>query len=152
MAKHVGVQLPDELYTVLQKGTIAVLATFSEKGSPYAVPIQWLYPKGRESILMSLHKDTVSYHNMVWQKKLTLCVMDSGNVVYTILGRSGVVRAPSMVNPLMNVVRIDIIEIQNEKSLLTSIDAGIQWKYTSPDAHELGDALMDELKELSTVL
>jgi hypothetical protein len=145
MAKHVGVQLPDELYTVLQRGTIAILATFSEKGSPYAVPIQWLYPKG-------LHKDTVSYHNMVWQKKLTICVMDGGNVVYTILGRSGVVRAPSMVNPLMNVVRIDIIEIQNEKSLLTSIDAGIQWKYTSPDAQELGDALMDELKELSTVL
>lgn len=152
MAKHVGVQLPDELYTLLQKGTVAILATFSEKGVPYALPVQWVYPKERESILMSLHKDTISYHNMVWQKKLTLCFMGEGNIVYTVLGRSGVVRAPSMVNPLMNVVRIDIIEIQNEKSLLTSVEAGIQWKYTSPDAQELGDALMDELKELATVL
>lgn len=152
MAKHVGIQLPDELYNLIEKGTMAVLATFSEKGSPYAVPVQWIYPKGRESILISLHKDTITYHNMVWQKKLILCFMGEDNVVYTVLGRSGVVRAPSVVNPLMNIVRIDIIEIQNEKSLLTSVDAGIQWRYTSPDAKELGDALMDELKELSTVL
>ena len=33
MAKHVGVKLPDDLIDVLKKGeTVAVLATFSEKG------------------------------------------------------------------------------------------------------------------------
>jgi hypothetical protein len=153
MAKHVGVQLPDELYNVLQKGTqIGVLATFSDKSVPSAVPIQWLYPKGRESILLIIHKEHASYHNMVWQKKVTFCFMAEHNIVYSVLGRAGVVRAPSDVNPLMNVVRIDIIEIQNEKSVLTTIDAGVQWKYTSPDARELGEALMEELKELASVL
>jgi hypothetical protein len=131
---------------------VGVLATFSDKGVPSAVPVQWLYPKERESILITIHKEHASYHNMVWQKKVTICFMAEDNVVYSVLGRSGVVRAPSNVNPLMNVVRIDIIEIQNEKSLLTTIDAGVQWSYTSPDAQEVGEALMDELKELASVL
>ena len=70
MAKHVGVKLPDDLLEVLKKGkTVGILATFSEKGLPHTTPIQCLYPKGLESILISIHKDHQGYHNMVWQKK-----------------------------------------------------------------------------------
>ena len=47
MAKHVGVKLPDDLIKVLKLGhTVAVLATFSEKGLPHTTPIQCIYPKG----------------------------------------------------------------------------------------------------------
>lgn len=71
MAKHVGIKLPDDLVTVLKAGkTVGVLATFSEKGLPHTTPIQSVYPKGLESILISIHKDHMGYHNMVWQKKL----------------------------------------------------------------------------------
>ena len=41
--------------------------------------------------------------------------MAAGNVAYSILGRVGVVRAPSMVHPLMNVVRVDIIDIKSRR-------------------------------------
>ena len=113
MAKHVGVKLPEDLIEVLKKGqTVGVLATFSEKGLPHTTPIQTLYPKDRESILISIHKDHTGYHNMVWQKKVMMCFMDENNVAYSVLGRAGVVRAPSGVHPLMNVVRIDIIDIK----------------------------------------
>lgn len=153
MAKHVGVTLPDDLYEVLKNGTtVCVLATFSEKGLPHTTPIQWVYPKGRESILMSIHKDHTGYHNMVWQKKVMLCFMDKGNVAYSVLGRAGVVRAPSLVHPLMNVVRIDIIDIKSDRSVLTKVEDGIQWSYVSPEAKELLDALLGELKELSETL
>lgn len=153
MAKHVGVTLPDDLYEVLKNGTtVGVLATFSEKGLPHTTPIQWVYPKGRESILMSIHKDHTGYHNMVWQKKVMLCFMDKGNVAYSVLGRAGVVRAPSLVHPLMNVVRIDIIDIKSDRSVLTKVEDGIQWSYVSPEAKELLDALLTELKELSDTL
>jgi hypothetical protein len=153
MAKHVGVQLPDDLLAMLKLGrVVGILATFSEKGVPNTMPIQWLYPKGRESILITIHKEHTSYHNMVWQKKIMFCFMEENNITYSVLGRAGVVRAPSLVNPLMNVVRVDIIEVKSDRSLLTSVDMGVRWSYVSPDAQELGQALMDELQDLATTL
>ncbi len=153
MAKHVGVKLPEDLIEVLKKGqTVGVLATFSEKGLPHTTPIQTLYPKDRESILISIHKDHTGYHNMVWQKKVMMCFMDANNVAYSVLGRAGVVRAPSGVHPLMNVVRIDIIDIKSDRSVLTKVDSGIKWSYTSPEAEELLQGLLTELKGLSKTL
>jgi len=153
MAKHVGVKLPNDLVEVLKKGqTVGVLATFSEKGLPHTTPIQCVYPKGLESILISIHKDHTGYHNMVWQKKVMMCFMDEGNVAYSVLGRAGVVRAPSEVHPLMNIVRIDIIDIKSDRSVLTKVEAGVRWSYTSWEAEELTNALMDELKGLAQTL
>ena len=153
MAKHVGVKLPDDILSVLKKEmTVAVLATFSEKGLPHTTPIQSIYPKGLESLLLSIHKDHIGYHNMVWQKKVMVCFLDESNVAYSILGRAGVVRAPSIVHPLMNIVRIDIIDIKSDRSMLTRVDAGVRWSYTSPEAAELCKALMAELKDLARTL
>lgn len=153
MAKHVGIKLPDDLIEVLAEGrTVGVLATFSEKGLPHTTPLQYLYPKGNESILISIHKEHIGYHNMVWQKKVMLCIMDKNNVAYSVLGRAGVVRAPSAIHPLMNIVRIDIIDIKSDRSVLTRIDEGVRWSYISAEAEELSTALMDELKELSRTL
>ena len=113
MAKNVGIKLPEDLVKVLkQEKTVAILATFSEKGVPHTTPIQSLYPKGAESLLMTINKEHIGYHNMVWQKKVMLCFLDEGNVAYSILGRAGVIRAPSLVHPMMNVVRIDIMHIR----------------------------------------
>ena len=153
MAKHVGVKLPEDLIAVLKtENIVCILATFSEKGLPHTTPIQCVYPKGLESILMTINKDHTGYHNMVWQKKVMLCFLEEGNIAYSILGRAGVVRAPSLVHPLMNVVRIDIIDIKSDRSVLSRVDSGVKWSYTSPDAEELSHALMNELKELSEVL
>jgi len=150
MAKHVGIKLPEDLVNVLKQGkTVGILATFSEKGLPHTTPLQCIYPKGLESILISIHKDHTGYQNMVWQKKVMLCFLDEGNVAYSILGRAGVVRAPSQVHPLMNIVRIDIIDIKSDRSVLTKVESGVRWSYTSWEAEELTQALMDELKGLA---
>ena len=153
MAKHVGVKLPEDLLAVLKKGqTVGILATFSEKGLPNTTPVQCLAAKGLESILLTIHKDHTGYHNMVWQKKVMVCFLDEGNIAYSILGRAGVVRAPSLVHPLMNIVRIDIIDIKSDRSILTKIDSGVRWSYTSWEAEELSQAIMAELKDLAAVL
>lgn len=153
MAKHVGVKLPEDLISILKKGkTVAVLATFSEKGVPHTTPIQWVYPKGQESLLISIHKDHTGYHNMVWQKKVMLCFLDEQNTAYSVLGRAGVVKAPSSVHPLMNVVRIDIIDIKSDRSILVRVDEGVKWSYTSPESQELCEGLLTELKELALKL
>ena len=153
MAKHIGVKLPEELIGLLKKQrNVAVLATFSERGLPHTTPIQCIYPKGEESLLMSIHKEHAGYHNMVWQKKVMICCIGENNIAYSVLGRAGVVRAPSEVHPLMNIVRIDIIDIKSDRSILTKVDNGVTWKFTSPEAEELVDALFEELKALSQSL
>ncbi len=153
MAKHVGVKLPDDLTNLLKEGkTVAVMATFSEKGLPHTTPIQCIYPKGREGILMAIHKDHIGYHNMVWQKKVMLCFLDEGNVAYSVLGRAGAVRAPSLVHPLINIVRIDIIDIKSDRSVLMKVESGVKWSYTSWEAEELSKSLLQELKELADTL
>lgn len=150
MAKHVGVKLPQDLLDLLHtEKTVATLATFSERGLPHITPIQCILPKGDESLLMSIHKDHTGYHNMVWQKKIMLSFMGEGNVAYSVLGRAGVVRAPSSVHPLMNVVRIDIIDIKSDRSILCQVDSGITWSYTSLEAQELLNCLYGELRELA---
>ena len=153
MAKHVGVKLPEDLFNLLKrKKTVVVLATFSEKGIPNTTPLQCIYPKGNESLLISIHKEHTGYHNMVWQKKIMLCFLGEGNVAYSVLGRAGVVRAPSSVHPLMNIVRIDIIDIKCDRSILTRVDQGVLWSYTSPEAEELHKSLFKELEDLSRTL
>src|SRR5258708_7510407 len=98
------------------------------------------------------HKNNIGYYNMVWQKKVMICFLDEGNIAYSVLGRAGVVRAPSMVHPFMNVVRIDIIDIKSDRSVLVKVESGVKWSYTSSDAEELSKALMDEIEELSESL
>jgi hypothetical protein len=153
MAKFIGTKLPDDLYEVITGGkTTAILATFSEQGIPNTTPMQTIYCKGRDSILMSIHKEHTGYENMAWQKKVMISFLDAGNVAYSVLGRAGVVRAPSLVHPLMNVVRVDIIDIKNDRSVLSQVESGAYWSYTSSEAEELSEALLDELKELSRTL
>ena len=153
MAKHVGVKLPADLVETLKQGkTVAVLASFSEKGLPHTTPIQCIYAKGDESILISIHKDHVGYHNMAWQKKVMLCILDEGNIAYSVLGRAGVVRAPSVIHPLMNIVRIDVIDVKSDASVLMRVDSGVRWSYTSKEAQDLCVSLYDELKEMAKTL
>ncbi len=152
-AKHVGVKLPEDLINLIKKEqAVAILATFSEKGIPNTTPMQCFYPKGEESLLISIHKEHTGYHNMVWQKRVMICFLGEGNIAYSILGRAGVVRAPSLVHPLMNIVRIDIIDIKSNRSILTKVDQGATWSYTSPEAEELIKSLFAELKELAKTL
>ena len=153
MAKHVGVRLPEDLIEFLKtEHCLGIVATFSEKGVPNTTPIQCIYPKGQESLLLSIHKDHTGYHNMVWQKKVMICFIGENNIAYSVLGRAGVVRAPSMVHPLMNVVRIDIIDIKSDRSILTKVEQGVMWSFTSGEAEELLKSLYKELRDLAKTL
>ena len=84
---------------------------------------------------------------MVWQKKVMISFLGEDNIAYSVLGRAGVVRAPSMVHPLMNIVRIDIIDIRDDRSILTKIESGAQWSFTSPDARDVQNTIFKELME-----
>ena len=89
---------------------------------------------------------------MVWQKKVMLCFMDEGNVAYSVLGRAGIVKAPSSVHPLMNIARIDIVDIKSDRSVLARVEGGVTWSYTTWEAEQLLTSLTNELKDLARTL
>lgn len=145
-------QLPLDLFNVLKRGTQCILATFSEKGVPRTTPLHYMYPKGLDSILITIEKDHSSYLDMIWQKKVTMNFLYAGDISYSVLGRAGVVRAPSLVHPYMNIMRIDVVDVRNDKSVIARIDRGVTWIYNSLEAEELSRNLIQELKELSRIL
>jgi hypothetical protein len=153
MNKSLGSHIPDDLLAYLkEQKAIGILATFSEKGIPHTTPLQFIYPKDSESLLLAIHKEHSGYHNMVWQKKVMISFLGEGDIAYSVLGRAGVVRAPSQVHPTFNIVRIDIIDIKSDKYPLMKVDKGVAWSFTSPDAQDVVQSVFQELRELSRAL
>jgi hypothetical protein len=151
MIKNIGIELPLDAYNVLKNGSMAFLAASSDKNIPSITPVYSLYPKNKESILLAMLNSHPVYQNMVWQKKVMLSIIDE-NVVCHVLGRAGIVRAPSRVHPLMHIAQIDVIDIITEPSILVSITKGVQWESIGADAAALNDALMRELHECAETL
>jgi hypothetical protein len=148
MIKNIGVELDQDTFKALQSNKITgFLTTYSDKGMPLLSVVIALVFKNKESILMAVLSDTLMYKNIVWQKKVMLSFFEPGNLVVNIIGRAGVLRAPSNTHSLMHIIQIDLIDFCLEHPTLITIDNGIKWRYVSPEAKVLHDALIKELNE-----
>ena len=153
MIKNIGIEIPKDIYDILKNEKIlAIMTTFSDKGMPYMTPLSTIYPKNNESILIAILAENTGYKNMVWQKKVVISLIEPNNLCVHMIGRSGIVRAPSKVHPLINIAQIDIIDVIYEDSLLVSIESKIKWKHISPEMKNLHDSLMRELQECANVI
>lgn len=140
-------QLPVTLVEALkQEPLMCTMASFSQEGIPHIYPIHFIYPIGKCSLLIMMDARCTAYKNMTWQKKVMLSFMNKKNMSYSILMRAGVVRAPSFSHPEMNIVRVDTIEIFDNKSPFIQINQPVQWQYLSPEIEELCQYVMDEIK------
>lgn len=148
MIKNIGVEIDQDTFKALQSNKLTgLLTTYSDKGMPLLSVVIALVFKNKESILMAVLSDTLMYKNIVWQKKVMLSFFEPGNLVVNIIGRAGVLRAPSNTHSLMHIIQIDLIDFCLEYPTLITIDNGIKWRYVSPEAKVLHDALIKELHE-----
>jgi hypothetical protein len=149
MIKNIGVEIDQETFKVLQSNKlVGFLTTYSDKGMPLLSLISTLVFKNRESILIAILSDTLAYKNIVWQKKIMFSFFESNNLVVNIIGRAGVLKAPSETHPLIHIVHIDLIGFcEEEAPALINIQQGIKFNYISAEAKVLHDALMRELNE-----
>lgn len=148
MIKNIGVEIDQETFKILNTSKlVGFLTTFSDKGLPMLSVVTALILKNRESVLIAILSDTLAYKNIVWQKKVMLSFFESGNVILNIIGRAGVLRAPSNTHSLMHIVQIDLIDFCMEHPILINIDSGLKWRYVSSEAKVLHDALIKELHE-----
>jgi len=148
MIKNIGVEISQEIFSILKNGKCLVfITTYSDKGVPHLSAVSTIYPKSKESILITMLADSVTYKNMVWQKKVILSIYEAGNIAIHITGRAGVLLAPSRVHPLMHVSQIDVIDVTEEIPMLINIENGIKWKHASSETKVLHDTLIKELQE-----
>lgn len=143
------IQFPLDLLTYLkQPKANCIMATFSEEGLPHAAPIHVMYLLGKASLLVCMDKNTLTYDYMVWRKKVSLCFIGKNNMVYTVLCRAGVMKAPSNVHPEMNIVRIDVVTVHKERDFLFSIDSGIKAHTVNEVSGEFYEMLLEELESI----
>jgi hypothetical protein len=148
MIKNIGVEIDQDTFKALHTGKIAgFLTTYSDKGMPLLSMVTPLVFKNKESILIAVTSDTIMYKNIVWQKKVMLSFFEANNLVVNIIGRAGVLRAPSNTHSLMHIIQIDLIDFCLEYPMLITIDNGVKWRYVSSEAKVLHDALIKELNE-----
>jgi len=135
-----------------QKDGLAFLATVDTNGIPNLTAIPFFIAKDEESLLLAIHKDNQSYKNLVKSKKVIFSVYDENDTCLHIFGRAGVVRAPSDTHPMMNIVRIDVINIRSDTSPYLSVIHGVKVKYKDEKAKRFRAAMIAELKKVATQL
>jgi hypothetical protein len=147
------IQLPLDLIGALKYGNVTViLATFSDQGLPYAAPIHFIYPVGMSSLIFTIDKKSLSFMHLVWQKKIALCFLAKGNMVYTVVGRAGVIKAPSEFHPEMNIIRFETITVHREKSQLVKVDSGARFSPAAKELADVDDLLGEELETMAGYL
>lgn len=134
------------------KDKVAFLSTADANGIPDVVVVPFFIAKDEESLLFAISKEDPCYKNLIKNKKVILSLYDDGDFCLKILGRAGVVKAPSDTHPLMNIVRLDVIKMSEDKSPFLAVHQGIRIRYKDSKASRFGSAMMKELKKVATQL
>lgn len=151
--KYEVIKTPRQIVSAMKKREgIATLATFDSEGVPNIVHLDFIYPKQDDGFLMLINKDSQEYHNLILQKKAMINLMYAGNLVFSILCRTGVVYAPLKAHALMYVVKADILEMKSDRSIHMRVVQGAQVDYRDEDAENVGEDCMDELRVLAKML
>lgn len=130
----------------------AFLSAVDSNGVPGITVVTFFIPKDEESLLFAMDSDNSCYKNLVKNKKVIFGIYDSNNFCYRITGRAGVVKAPSDTHPMMNLVRLDVITIQEDKSPFMKIKSGIEIEYLDKKTARFASAMLKELKEVAASL
>ena len=150
---NLGNKLTKEIQSkISQKDNLAFLASVDSNGIPNLTAIPFYIIKDEESLLFAIHKDNPAYKNLVKSKKVIFSIYDENDVCFHIFGRAGVVSAPSDTHPMMNIVRIDVINVKGDTSSYFSIASGIRVKYKDDKAKRFRTAMVSELKKVANQL
>ncbi|OGL38829.1 MAG: hypothetical protein A2149_06795 [Candidatus Schekmanbacteria bacterium RBG_16_38_11] len=153
ISELVGTKLGKEIQDKLnQQDSLAFLATVDLNNIPSLTAISFFIAKDEESLLLAIHKDNPNYRNLVKSKKVIFSIYNDNDSYLHIFGRAGVVKAPSDTHPLMNIVRIDVINIKSERSSYFSVIQGVKIKFKDEKSKRFRTAMLSELKKVATQL
>jgi hypothetical protein len=118
-------------------GTAAVLSTAG--GAPHAIPVSTALRTGSHTIVFALANRRESLTRLRTDPRCALTILSGPDVAFTAHGRAVVVEAPMAAAGRVTALRLDVDSIQDHTQPTFTVEAGVRWRWTDPDA-EAADA------------
>ena len=125
------------------RGTVALLATSGD--GPHAIPVSTARRAGPRTILLALADSRGSLARLRTEPRCALAVLAAGDVAFTAHGRATI---GEPVGEGVVAVRIDVDAIKDHARPTFRVDAGVDWRWTEPEAAGRDAAVHDELQAL----
>jgi flavin reductase (DIM6/NTAB) family NADH-FMN oxidoreductase RutF len=109
-------------------GTVAVLSTGA--GEPHAIPVSTAVRRGPRELVLALALRRESLSRLREDPRCAVTVLAAGNVAFTAVGEAVVEDEGERIA----VVRVDVAQINDHTQATFSIDDGVQWRWTEPEA------------------
>jgi hypothetical protein len=116
-------------------GTAAVLSTAG--GAPHAIPVSTAQRAGPLTILFALARRRASLERLRTDPRCALTILAAPDLAFTAHGRAAIVEDASAGR--VTALRLDVESIQDHTQPTFTIEAGVRWRWTDPDA-EAADA------------
>jgi hypothetical protein len=127
-------------------GTVAVLTTAGD--TPHAIPVSTVTRTGPRTIHLALALRRASLARLRADPRCALTILAANDVAFTAHARARVVQDPMEVAPTVAAVRLDVDEIQEHDQPRFTIDAGVRWHWTDPEAERTDAAIRAALQTL----
>ena len=128
-------------------GTVAILSTGA--GHPHAIPVSTGVRAGDRLVLMALALRRESLARLREDPRCALTILDAGDVAITAHGRARIVEEPLAISDRVCAVALDVDDIQDHTQPRFSIDAGVAWHWTDPEADARDREIRDHLRTLA---
>jgi hypothetical protein len=130
-----------------EPGTVAILATGG--AAPHAIPVSTAVRAGPRTVLLALSTRRESLVRLRADPRCALTLLAAGDVALTAHARASVVEDPMAVSDRVVAVRLDVERIQDHGQDRFTIDAGVGWHWTDPEAERQDGAIRAALAALA---
>ena len=113
-------------------GTVTILSTGG--GAPHAIPVSTGLRTGPRTVLLALARRRESLARLREDPRCALTLLDGANVAITAHARATIVEEPMTVSDKVAAVRLDVLALQDHGQPRFTIEAGIRWRWTDPEA------------------
>jgi hypothetical protein len=127
MARYLGETVPQDYLEYINNNLInGILATMDEDGYPRTAPITFIRCKTEKQLLLGIGGMTRMSDNIRRDGKLSLCLVEEGDLALSIRGKGKIIREPMECNKYMVVVSVQVEEVKSDTSPDSKVVRGIE--------------------------
>ena len=128
-------------------GTVAILSTGA--GAPPGIPVSTALRAGPRTVLLALALRRESLARLRTDPRCALTILDGRDLAFTAHATATIVEEPMAVAERVAAVRLDVLAIQDHGQPRFTIEIGIRWRWTDPDAERDDAAIRAALAALA---
>ena len=128
-------------------GTVAILSTGG--GAPHGIPVSTALRAGPRTVLLALALRRESLARLRTDPRCALTILDGRDLAFTAHAHAEVVEEPMAASDRVAAVRLDVLAIQDHGQPRFTIEAGVRWRWTDPEAERDDAAIRAALAGLA---